>query len=106
MNRNTLVWILGGIASLVVGAITVWLGRTLMPLRTTAETVGTIVPWFITWGMIWMTALIAVIMAINLFAIGLNTRHGYPLPAPPREPVPDKSAIKPDPTGTRAGTLP
>jgi ABC-type uncharacterized transport system permease subunit len=83
MNRNTIAWILSGIASLVVGAITVWLGRTLMPARTTAETVGTIVPWFLTWGMIWMTALIALIMAINLFAIALNSRHGYPVPVPP-----------------------
>lgn len=88
MNRNTLAWILGGIAVLVVGAITVWLGAALMPTRTTAETVGTIVPWFITWGMIWMTALIAVIMAVNLFAIGLSSRHGYPVPAAPdREPA-------------------
>jgi hypothetical protein len=88
MNRNTLVWILGGIASLIVGAITVMLGQALMPSRTTAVTVGTIVPWFITWGMIWMTALVAVIMAVHLFTIGLNSRHGYPLPAPPdREPV-------------------
>jgi uncharacterized membrane protein len=88
MNRNTIAWILSGIASLVVGAITVWLGGTLMPARTTAETVGTIVPWFLTWGMIWMTVLIAVIMAINLFAIALNSRHGYSVPAPPdREPA-------------------
>jgi hypothetical protein len=35
-----------------------------------------------------MTALIAVIMAINLFAIALNSRHGYPVSAPPdREPA-------------------
>jgi hypothetical protein len=88
MNRNTLVWILGGIASLIVGAITVMLGQALMPTRTTAVTVGTIVPWFITWGMIWMTALVGVIMAINLFAIGLSSRHGYSVPVPPdREPA-------------------
>ena len=89
MNRNTLPWFLGGIAVLGIGAVTVMLGRMLMPPRTTAETVGTIVPWVITWGMIWMTTLIAVIIAVNLFMIGLNSRHGYPVPVPPdREPAP------------------
>src|SRR5687768_4096457 len=88
MNRNTIAWIAGAIAVLGVGAITVWLGRTLMPTRTTAETVGTIVPWFLTWGMIWMTMLIAVILAVNLFAVGLNDGRAYDMPvSPDQQPV-------------------
>ena len=83
MNRNALTWILGGIAVLGVAAITLIVGQTLMPPKAKAQTIGTLVPWFITWGMIWMTTLIAVILAVNLFAIGLNSSRSHPTPAPP-----------------------
>ena len=55
MKRNTLVWMLSAVAMVVVAGVTYWLGRTLLPPRTTAVEVGTIVPWYLTWGMIWMT---------------------------------------------------
>jgi hypothetical protein len=70
MKRTSLAWTLGGIGVLAVGVITVLLGWAIMPARATAATIGTIVPWFITWGMILGTAVIAVIIAVNLFATG------------------------------------
>jgi hypothetical protein len=75
MKRSTLVWILSAIAVLAMGGVTVWLGQTLLPPRDTAVTVGTLVPWYLTWGMIWMTMLIALILAVNLIIVGLNPSH-------------------------------
>jgi hypothetical protein len=75
MKRTTLVWILSAIVVLAMGGVTVWLGQTLLPPKATAETIGTIVPWYLTWGMIWMTMLIALILAVNLVMVGLNPSH-------------------------------
>jgi hypothetical protein len=77
MNRNALVWNLSGLAVLGVGVLTVIIGRMLMPSYETAATVGTLVPWFITWGMIWMTAIIAVIIAVTLFSLGSGRRASH-----------------------------
>jgi hypothetical protein len=73
MKRIPLVWILSAVAMLGVAAFTYWLGATLLPPRTTAQTVGTIVPWYLTWGMIWLTVVTALIIAGNLCAVGLNS---------------------------------
>ena len=77
MKRNPLGWILSAVAVLGVAALTFWLGQTLLPPRTTAQTVGTIVPWYLTWGLIWMTVVISVIIAGNLFTVGLNSRSSH-----------------------------
>ena len=88
MKRNTLAWVVGGVVVLGLAAITMMLGRTLMPPKTTAQRIGTLVPYFLTWGMIWMTAVIAVIIAINLFWVGLNSRRRPTLVPPDPEPAP------------------
>jgi hypothetical protein len=75
MKRTTLLWILAAVAVLAMGGVTVWLGQTLLPPKATAETIGTIVPWYLTWGMIWMTMLIALILAINLVMVGMSPSH-------------------------------
>lgn len=88
MKRNPLGWILSGVAVLGVAILTFWLGQTLLPPKATAQTVGTIVPWYFTWGLIWMTVVISVIIAGNLFAVGLNRGSTHPIPAllPPPNP--------------------
>ena len=80
MKRSTFLWILSAIAVLAMGGITVWLGRTLLPPKATAETVGTIVPWYLTWGLIWMTMLIAAILAVNMFIVGRSPSHQIGVP--------------------------
>ena len=77
MKRKSLAWTLGGIGALLVGVITVLLGWAIMPTRATAATIGTIVPWFITWGMVVGTALISVIIALNLFATGRGSGQAH-----------------------------
>jgi uncharacterized membrane protein len=83
MKRNPLAWILGAVAMLAVAALTYWFGYVLLPTRTTAQTVGTIVPWYLTWGMIWMTVVISIIIAGNLFMVGLRSPSSNPTPVHP-----------------------
>jgi hypothetical protein len=68
-------WIAAGVVVLGLAALTIWLGTAIMPSRATAQDVGTIIPWYITWAMIWATALIGVVIAANLLAIGISGRH-------------------------------
>jgi hypothetical protein len=75
MNRGALAWIVSAVAVLGVAVVSVLLGLNLMPSRIVAQAKGTIVPWALTWGMLWMAALIAVALAASLFATGLNTRR-------------------------------
>jgi hypothetical protein len=88
MKRNPLVWILGAVAMLGVAALTYWFGYVLLPPRATAQTVGTLVPWYLTWGLVWMTVVISVIVAGNLFTVGSNNRSSDAIPAvlPPESP--------------------
>jgi hypothetical protein len=88
MQRNPLGWILGAAAVLGVAALTFWLGQALLPSRTAAQAAGTIVPWCVTWGLVWMTVLISIIIAGNLFAVGLNSGRSDSIPAllPPANP--------------------
>jgi hypothetical protein len=81
MKRNPLVWILSAVVMLGVAAVTYWLGATLLPPRTTAQTVGTIVPWYLTWGLVWMTVLISVMLAGNMVLVGLGSPTADPTPA-------------------------
>ena len=83
MKRNPLVWILSAVAMVGVAAVTYWLGHTLLPPRTTAVTVGTIVPWYLTWGMIWMTVVISLIIAANLVMVGLESPSAHHEPVLP-----------------------
>ena len=81
MQRNPLGWILSAVAVLFVAAFTFWLGQTLLPSRATAQEAGTIVPWYLTWGLVWMTVVISVIIASNLFVVGLNSGRSGAIPA-------------------------
>ena len=72
MNRNAVEWIVGAIAVLGLAAVTLILGKALLPTRLVAQGVGTLVPWFLTWCLIWTTALIAVVIAGQLIMIGVS----------------------------------
>ena len=90
MQRNPLGWILSAVAMLGVSAFTLWLGLVLLPSRSMAQEAGTIVPWTITWGLVLMTVVISLIIAANLFAVGLNSGRSGSIPAllPPASPRP------------------
>jgi hypothetical protein len=70
MNQSSAKWNIAAIGVLGLAPVSVLFGMTLLPTRAVAEKAGTIVPWFLTWGVIWMTALIAVGLAGFLIVTG------------------------------------
>ena len=75
MNRNAIQWIVVAIAVLGLAALCVILGVNLLPSRMAAQEKGTLAPWLLTWGMIWLTALTAVTLAGFLFVTGVSKVH-------------------------------
>lgn len=77
MNRNPIKWIASAIAVLSLAPVSMLFGMTLLPSRETAQKGGTIVPWLLTWGMISMTVVIAVVLAGFLVITGMSKdAHG------------------------------
>ena len=73
MNPSSLLWILGAIAVLGLGAGTVMFGNALTPPMAEMQSkLGTIAPLIITWGMIWLAAAMAVLVAGFCVATGLG----------------------------------
>ena len=73
MNRPSFGWLISGVAVLGLSALTLWFGFAIMPARDKALAVGTTVPWYFTWGLIWLTALSGVVIAGNMFRIAVAT---------------------------------
>jgi hypothetical protein len=69
MQRSP-VWKLVAIIVLALGALLVVFGLNLMPTQETAIAKGSIAPWRLTWGMIWVTVLMTVVLAGYLFTVG------------------------------------
>lgn len=72
MNRNGGVWFLGAIVVFGLAVLAVVFGLHLVPSRGTALAKGTIVPWYLVWGMICITAAMAVFLAGFLASTALN----------------------------------
>lgn len=72
MNRSP-VWKLVAVVVLALGALLVVFGLNLMPTQEQAIAKGSIAPWRMTWGMIWITVLMTVVLASFLFRVG-NSR--------------------------------
>jgi len=64
------VWKLVAVIVLALGALLVVFGMNLMPTQETAIAKGSIAPWRLTWGMIWVTVLMTVVLAGYLFTVG------------------------------------
>jgi hypothetical protein len=75
MNLKTVRWILGAIITLGVAVVTEMIGSTLLPPMAEAQRKGTITPWMITWGMVWGTVALAVVVAGFLVVTGLSKGH-------------------------------
>jgi hypothetical protein len=69
MHRSP-VWKLVAVIVLALGALLVVFGMNLMPTQETAIAKGSIAPWRLTWGMIWVTVLMTVVLAGYLFTVG------------------------------------
>jgi len=77
MNRDAASWIIGAVVVLGLAALTLILGNSLLPASEVMRSkLNTVAPLIITWGMIWITVLMAVALACFLIATGLNkARH-------------------------------
>ena len=73
MNQGRLGWILLGVATLGLSAGALIFGVSLLPPAESMQgKLGTIAPLIITWGMIWITVLSGVGLAIYIFAYGMG----------------------------------
>ena len=73
MNQGSLGWILLGIAVLGLSALALVFGVNMLPPSANMQSkLGTIAPLIITWGMIWITVAMGVVLAIYVFAYGLG----------------------------------
>lgn len=76
MNRESVQLIVVAVAVLGLAAFSVALGTNLLPPRAVAEAKGTLGPWILTWGMVWMAVLASVILAGFLVATSLGKAGG------------------------------
>jgi hypothetical protein len=72
MNRNGGLWFLGAVVVLGLAVLAIVFGLHLVPTRETAVAKGTIVPWYLVWGMIWATAVMGLFLAGFLASTALN----------------------------------
>jgi len=68
--KNSALWKVVALVVLGLGALLVVFGMNLMPTQATAIAKGSIAPWRLTWGMIWITVLMTVVLAGYLFTVG------------------------------------
>jgi hypothetical protein len=73
MNQGSLGWILLGMAVLGLSALALVFGVNMLPPTENMQSkLGTIAPLIITWGMIWITVAMGVVLAIYVFAYALG----------------------------------
>jgi hypothetical protein len=72
MKRDSVRWIAVAVAVLGLAALSLILGTYLLPPRAVAERRGTLAPWVLTWGMVWLSVLSAVTLAGFLIATSLG----------------------------------
>ena len=77
MNSNALESVVFAIVSLVLAGAGVVFGMNLLPEKAAAEQAGTVVPWFLTWVMIGLTALSAILVAGYLIMSGMSEKRRY-----------------------------
>jgi hypothetical protein len=72
MHVHSAKWIVGALAVLVLMVIGIDVGMTLLPPMAVAQTKGTIVPWFFTWGLIVATVVMGVVLAVYMIGVALG----------------------------------
>ena len=70
MSQSPLESVVGAIMAAALGIISVILGMAFLPSGTKAYEDGTLVPWLLAWGMIWVTALAAFALTGFLIVTG------------------------------------
>ena len=76
MGQTRVMWIVGSITMLALAVLGLILGVALMPKGTIAIRDGKMVPWLLTWGMIWVTTVAAIVIAAFLAMVGAGKVRG------------------------------
>ena len=76
MSQSRVLWIVGSIVMLVLAALGLLLGVEIMPKGTIAIRDGKMVPWLLTWGLIWMTTAAAILIAAFLAMVAAGRVRG------------------------------
>ncbi len=77
-SGHTALWMLGALAVVGMAAFVLWLGVVIMPPMAIAQELGTVVPWFITWGLLWITIAIGLAIAGFVAKVGLQSQPTDP----------------------------
>jgi hypothetical protein len=77
-SGHTALWLLGALAVFGLAAFVLWVGVVIMPPLTRAQELGTTVPWFITWGLLWLVIAIALAIAGFVAKVGLRSQSTDP----------------------------
>ena len=64
---NPVKWYVSGIFTLVMSVVSVLIGMSILPTAAIAQKKGIFIPWLATWGMVWITALVGVVIARGMF---------------------------------------
>ena len=76
MTQTRAMWIAGSIIMLALAALSLFTGVALMPQGTVAIRDGKMIPWLLTWGMIWTTTVAAIVVATFLAMVGAGKVRG------------------------------
>jgi len=74
--RYPLLWLLSALGVLVLAGLTLWMSVAIMPPLADTIEIGTQVPWFLTWGLIALTIVMALLIGWNLIKTGLVRHDG------------------------------
>ena len=77
-SGHAALWMLGALAVFGMAAFVLWVGMAIMPPMARAQEIGTVVPWFITWGLLWLTIVIALAIAGFVAMVGLRSQPTDP----------------------------
>jgi hypothetical protein len=72
VSMHAVKWIVGALAVLALMGVGIMVGMELLPPGAEAMTKGTLVPWLFTWGMIWATTAMGIVIAVYMVGIGLR----------------------------------
>jgi hypothetical protein len=70
MNQDRAEWITYAIGAIVLAVVAVLFGMGLLPDRAAASGRGVLMPWLLTWAMIWMTVASGIVLAGFLVVTG------------------------------------
>jgi len=70
MHQSKIEWVSYAVVVLALGVGGVLFGYNLLPEMSVAEERGVVIPWMLTWAMVWMTLVTAIVIAWYVIRTG------------------------------------